>query len=460
MNSSSPLSRVASNDPTLSELKIGWFTTGLPRNRPDELVKGVVAALAHNTHVHRLNINSRGLSEADIVPLAELLKTRDFDLLNLGGNDLTGEILLPALAERNSLEVLSLAYNRTLTALGHLSALKNLKELYLHDCGLSAVLPAVLQLPNLQVLNLSDNPLKTLPDFFSSLVNLKQLYVSGCGFDELPVLLLSMPWLEALDISQNIIRTVPDGITALKNLTTFAADGCGLTKFPSSIAQLSHLEVLSLRENKIQGVPEEMCNLLGLKELYLPLCGLTEVPAAIWSLTNLEKLELHKNPLKYLSSGIGALQKLKELDVSSSLLSRLPNEMQSLTQLKSLNISETNIGYLPVSLGSLRSLEFMFCAACPLVGVRSHNTLVSFDDLARLASNSSDPEEIQKHNELLKELAVAEPLRLLRIAHMHLAPLTLLRDLCVAKCAALDNRVDLARLPAHIQDEIVHHAAV
>eukprot|EP00004_Rigifila_ramosa_P015292 TRINITY_DN3540_c0_g1_i11.p1 TRINITY_DN3540_c0_g1~~TRINITY_DN3540_c0_g1_i11.p1 ORF type:complete len:137 (+),score=40.15 TRINITY_DN3540_c0_g1_i11:220-630(+) len=102
------LSRVASNDPSMFEMVLRSWTRGLPSDRA-ELVQRVVAALATNTHVKSVQFRDLQLTEAESVPLAELLKRRDFEQLDLAGNKLTGEILLPALAARNSLRVLWLS---------------------------------------------------------------------------------------------------------------------------------------------------------------------------------------------------------------------------------------------------------------------------------------------------------------------------------------------------------------
>eukprot|EP00004_Rigifila_ramosa_P012573 TRINITY_DN272_c0_g1_i3.p1 TRINITY_DN272_c0_g1~~TRINITY_DN272_c0_g1_i3.p1 ORF type:complete len:157 (+),score=58.59 TRINITY_DN272_c0_g1_i3:83-553(+) len=151
MGFSSLLSRVATNDPSLAELDISRWERDIPENRA-ELVQRVVAALATNTHVKTLKFFALQLTEADIAPLAELLKTRDFEQLDLRSNNLTGEILFPALAVRDALRVLNLSFNKSLTGMNHLSALKSLKELDFSCCGLSAVPPAVLQMPNLDLL--------------------------------------------------------------------------------------------------------------------------------------------------------------------------------------------------------------------------------------------------------------------------------------------------------------------
>eukprot|EP00004_Rigifila_ramosa_P012584 TRINITY_DN272_c0_g2_i6.p1 TRINITY_DN272_c0_g2~~TRINITY_DN272_c0_g2_i6.p1 ORF type:complete len:157 (-),score=55.43 TRINITY_DN272_c0_g2_i6:310-780(-) len=151
MGFSSLLSRVATNDPSLAELDISRWERDIPENRA-ELVQRVVAALATNTHVKSLKLIYLNLTETDLAPLAQLLKTRDFKQLIIKGSNLSGEILFPALAVRDALRVLDLSFNKSLTGMNHLSALKSLKELDFSCCGLSAVPPAVLQMPNLDLL--------------------------------------------------------------------------------------------------------------------------------------------------------------------------------------------------------------------------------------------------------------------------------------------------------------------
>eukprot|EP00004_Rigifila_ramosa_P019428 TRINITY_DN4926_c1_g1_i4.p1 TRINITY_DN4926_c1_g1~~TRINITY_DN4926_c1_g1_i4.p1 ORF type:complete len:132 (+),score=31.38 TRINITY_DN4926_c1_g1_i4:32-397(+) len=121
--------------------------------------------------------------------------------------------------------------------------------------------------------------------------------------------------------------------------------------------------------------------------------------------------------------------------------------MQQLSLLEVLNIGDTNITHLPVWLASLRSLKELRCSDRPFVGVSmADNTLVAFVELAAVVSNSSDP-EVGKLTVSFEEMIIEEPLSILRISNMHLAPRTPLRALCVSKCAAQHSSlgVDLGR---------------
>eukprot|EP00004_Rigifila_ramosa_P027439 TRINITY_DN8955_c0_g1_i3.p1 TRINITY_DN8955_c0_g1~~TRINITY_DN8955_c0_g1_i3.p1 ORF type:complete len:451 (-),score=98.95 TRINITY_DN8955_c0_g1_i3:235-1527(-) len=414
------LSRVASNDLAMVAVDISPHTPGIPRSGA-ELVERVVAALATNTHVTRLELKCLDLTETDLAPLAEVLKRRDFDSLDLSANQLSGKVLLPALAVRKSLRALRLS-GEIAQRLDHCGALANLKELDLSYCRLLVIPPAVLQMSQLEALNICFNPLRLLPDPLASLTNLKRLNVAACGFSEFPTVLLRLSRLEELTLSDNQITKFPDGISALATLRMLAALGCGLTKFPAAIARLAHLEVLALSRNEINSVPRDIENLRSLKELELSRCGLTEVPRALWTLANLEKLTLNSNPLATLPDGLGMLQKLRVLEIFSCQLQTLPFELQHLAQLERLDVSNTKITHLPVWLGSMRSLRVLKCAVRPgLVGVAfSSNSLVTCEELAARVCNStgSSPEEAQKLGELLKEMVKEDPLRVLRIAQV------------------------------------------
>eukprot|EP00004_Rigifila_ramosa_P005763 TRINITY_DN1642_c1_g2_i2.p1 TRINITY_DN1642_c1_g2~~TRINITY_DN1642_c1_g2_i2.p1 ORF type:complete len:491 (-),score=119.48 TRINITY_DN1642_c1_g2_i2:90-1562(-) len=455
------LSRAERNDPSLVDFEIKSLnlifrphfdsgTRGLP-SRPVEIIQRVAGALAHNTHVRTLKITSLGISEDDLVPLAELLQTHDFDSLCLERNRLTGGVLLPALAVRNSLRVLALCSNQRLTALEHLCALTSLKELDLRCCGLHGLLPALCPPSSLEVLLLDSNPLETLPPSFSSLVNLKHLVVRGCDLSAFPEVLLRLTQLQVLDICKNPLSNIPDGIAALTSLKDFSAQDCGLTEFCGGLTQLPQLEVLDLSTNFIQHLPGEVGNLYSLKELNLVQCGLAEVPRVLWRLTNLETLWLGSDPFEALPAGIGALQKLKTLGVCNCSLSHLPTEMQRLTQLEMLSMSGTKVTHLPLWLGSLPLLE-LWCSDHRFFGVAvNRSTLLTFEELAARV-NADDPAAPAFRD---------DPMRLLRIAHMRFAPRTPLRELCVAQCAVRLGRVEqVERLPAHVQDEIVRAAGV
>eukprot|EP00004_Rigifila_ramosa_P018577 TRINITY_DN4641_c1_g1_i1.p1 TRINITY_DN4641_c1_g1~~TRINITY_DN4641_c1_g1_i1.p1 ORF type:complete len:374 (+),score=71.37 TRINITY_DN4641_c1_g1_i1:225-1346(+) len=363
------LSRTQSNDPSLVALIINWSTPGLPYNRA-ELVASVVAALARNAHVQQLTIEALDLCDGDVVPLAELLTTRDLDSLDLSNNKLTGRNFLPALVQRKSLRVLSLRGNKDLGALDQLIALTALKELDLRCCGLSAAPPIF---STLEALKLNENHLKTLPASFAALGSLRSIHLSYCRLTEFPTVLLSSTLLEVLEISYNHIRCIPEGISALVNLRRFSAQHCGLTGFPTAISQLVHLEAVDLSDNSIQCVPDEIGSLHGLTELKLVNCGLSGLPGAFWALAHLEKLDLSRNPLTSLPS----MKKLRELDLQSCGFTQLPRGLQSLTALQSLNVKNTVLTHLPVWLASLSSLRTLqYESGSQICGVALHdNTL-------------------------------------------------------------------------------------
>eukprot|EP00004_Rigifila_ramosa_P022842 TRINITY_DN6326_c1_g1_i1.p1 TRINITY_DN6326_c1_g1~~TRINITY_DN6326_c1_g1_i1.p1 ORF type:complete len:484 (+),score=101.50 TRINITY_DN6326_c1_g1_i1:52-1452(+) len=455
------LSRAASNDPTLVELEITPSTRRAPSNRA-ELFQRVVTGLATNTHIKTLKLTGLDLTETDIAPLAELLRRHPFEELDFGYNNLTGEILLPALVERATLRVLTLRYNKTLKSMSHLSVLNSLRELFLSDCQFSAIPPGVLQMPHLEALKLNRNPLKTLPDSLASLVSLKTLNIICCDFYEFPAVLLKMPQLQWIDISDNCIATIPEGITALVNLKSLLIYRCGFSEFPLATTRLTQLGMLGISLNfNIKRVPDEVGSLRNLKEITLGNCGLTELPPVLWTLQNLETLSVGLNPLTSVPGGIGALSKLKRFKMNHCALDRLPREMQRLTELEVLNINDTQITHLPVWLASIASLTELNCTECPLVGVAlADNTLFSFRELAAFVKDTSDPEELEKGAQSFKQMTRVQPLYLLELAKMYFAPRTPLRALSMSKCLVYLNRVDLGRLPAHIRDEVVHGPGV
>eukprot|EP00004_Rigifila_ramosa_P011015 TRINITY_DN2321_c0_g1_i3.p1 TRINITY_DN2321_c0_g1~~TRINITY_DN2321_c0_g1_i3.p1 ORF type:complete len:234 (+),score=48.56 TRINITY_DN2321_c0_g1_i3:407-1108(+) len=212
--------------------------------------------------------------------------------------------------------------------------------------------------------------------------------------------------------------------------------------------------------NALRHLPAEIGNMRTLKDLWVSGCSLSEVPAALWTLAALERVALSQNPVAMLPSGISAsgLEKLKELHLERCCTAQLPTGLQSLTGLEWLDIRRSRVSHLPMWLASMPMLQDLQCRGCPLQGVALAGTVATFDELASVVSDTSDPERLQDLGRSLLEMTSQNPLCLLRTALMQFAPRTPLRQLCVSQCVA-KRRVDLERLPTHIQDEIARAGA-
>eukprot|EP00004_Rigifila_ramosa_P004453 TRINITY_DN14920_c0_g1_i1.p1 TRINITY_DN14920_c0_g1~~TRINITY_DN14920_c0_g1_i1.p1 ORF type:complete len:482 (+),score=107.05 TRINITY_DN14920_c0_g1_i1:156-1448(+) len=402
------------------------------------------------------------LTEEDVVPLVELLQTRDFDSLGFNLNKLTCERLLPALAVRNSLCSLDLSGNRNLSgaALPHLSALTNLRELRLSN-RYAQIPPVAFSLINLQALDLSFNWLGTLPPALAALVNLKRLDLTSCGLSVFPPVLMCLKNLEVLKLAYNKIEQLPDIAAQLASLQEFSLVDCALCEFPLALTCLPQLESLDLSRNHIESLPDEIKNMRHLKQLRISQCSLTQLCDALWELENLQLLDLADNLVACVPAGIGALQKLESLWVCVGACDApcLPVEMANMGKLCYLYISagtNSRFNCLPIWLVLLRSLKVLLCSQCPLAGVELDcGTLVTPQALAAfLGDGDSDDSELRlaQRTEALEQMLVQTPLRFLQTALMHFGPRIPLRKMCVAACVRCD--VALAQLPEHIREEI------
>eukprot|EP00004_Rigifila_ramosa_P027196 TRINITY_DN8754_c1_g1_i1.p1 TRINITY_DN8754_c1_g1~~TRINITY_DN8754_c1_g1_i1.p1 ORF type:complete len:355 (-),score=44.11 TRINITY_DN8754_c1_g1_i1:78-1142(-) len=184
------------------------------------------------------------------------------------GSNLSGSVLFPALAVRNSLWSLNLRGNEHLTELGQLGLLTHLRELDLTACAISELPPALMSLSSLERLILWLNPLGALPASFAQLAGLKHLHLAACGLSEFPAVLLRLKQLEYLNLMSNQLRHIGP-IASLVKLRELWLDSCGLEEFPRGLTQLEALEIVHLSGNQIRRLPGEMGGLCSLKILVM-----------------------------------------------------------------------------------------------------------------------------------------------------------------------------------------------
>jgi len=148
-----------------------------------------------------------------------------------------------------------------------LSALVNLTELVVSDCGLLALPDVFDALPKLRVLEAAGNELTELP---TTLRKCKKLEVVTIAKNKLASLspLQKCAALTVLNADVNALGSgsdnedgeigVPDVAKAWPKLTALSMASNQLTEFPVGIGGLEWLVKLNLSENRIQGVPNEV----------------------------------------------------------------------------------------------------------------------------------------------------------------------------------------------------------
>ena len=208
--------------------------------------KVTIAGQEYSTAETELDLRGKGLTDADILPLAEMTSLKK---LQLDGNQLTD---LSPLADLIQLEVLHLGGdargNESLQDLSPLAGLTHLKELYLPASSLSDLSPLA-NLTGLECLALREGEAHTsgVTDLspLAGLTQMRDLYLMAGSLDSLEFL-SGMTQLESLRIHVTGKSSVQDlsplsSLTSLKRLELPATTGDGCIDI-SPIASLTSLE--------------------------------------------------------------------------------------------------------------------------------------------------------------------------------------------------------------------------
>ena len=115
--------------------------------------------------------------------------------------------------------------------------------------------PELLKFTGLKWLRLNRNSLSKLPDL-SALVNLRRIYLRENHFTSVPEELKNLPALTDIDLSGNPIRTIPDWLAAKKGLEGLSFNGTLIEKLPDDISAWKSLKQLQLGDLRIS--PDEM----------------------------------------------------------------------------------------------------------------------------------------------------------------------------------------------------------
>jgi hypothetical protein len=132
--------------------------------------------------------------------------------------------------------------------------LRELKEIYLTDTGVSAVPPELFALPKLVKLNLSRNQDIQLPVTLSKVGPLKILVLSFVGLTTLPAAFAELKQLREVDLDLNFgldLDATWPVLASLPALETVALRECEVRQFPKSIGKPGKLKRLILSQNPL-----------------------------------------------------------------------------------------------------------------------------------------------------------------------------------------------------------------
>ena len=258
---------------------------------------------------------------------------------------------------------------------GAISAFKDLRQLFLSECGLREFPTEIVKLSALNILimsnsrkcqNLWKNSFSSIPQCLGQLKHLKHLDLSWCRLEKCPQVVSKLQSLESLNLHGNFyIETLaPLMLENLTNLEQLDVNYCGLSQCPVFPAEMKKLRHLNMGINDIKYVNDSMKNLTNLQCLDISICELTEFPEAVTNIKTLVHLNLSGNILKELSESIVKLTKLQHLNVSKCNLTECPDYIGELKSLRHLDLSDNDISDLPMALASLENLRELCIANC------------------------------------------------------------------------------------------------
>jgi internalin A len=287
--------------------------------------------------------------------------------LYLSGNQLS--TLPNAIGELFQLKALHLSNNQLSALPEAIGRLSRLLALNLSDNQLTALPKAIGQLSQLNELNLSNNQLSTLPEAIGQLSRLQVLNLSDNQLSGLPEAIGRLSQLNELNLSNNQLSTLPEAIGQLSQLNELNLSSNQLNTLPEAIGQLTRLQELNLLHNQLSGLPEAIGQLSQLQALYLSGNQLSALPEGIGQLFQLKELHLSHNQLSALPEAIDQLSRLRVLNLSGNQLSGLPEAIGRLSRLQTLNLSDNQLSTLPETVQSLDKLEALFLHGNPGLGL-------------------------------------------------------------------------------------------
>ncbi|KAK4750519.1 hypothetical protein SAY87_004001 [Trapa incisa] len=270
------------------------------------------------------------------LPLDSICELKSLEKLAFGFNSLYGT-LSSSLNNCAALQYLDLGNNRFTGPVPDVSALVNLRYLYLNTSGFSGRFPwnSLKRMPDLISLSIGGNPFETsnFPKQVLGLYNLNSIYMSNCSIrGEIPPSIGGLSKLVNLELSNNnITGEIPPEIGNLTNLLQLELYNNRLTgKLPIGLRNLTKLGFFDASRNCLEGDLSELKFLSNLVSLQLYRNGLSgEVPAEFGELRKLVNLSIYRNKLTGpLPPKLGSWAEFNFIDVSENFLSGpIPSDM-------------------------------------------------------------------------------------------------------------------------------------
>ena len=289
--------------------------------------------------VTNLNLFNNGLN-GELTDLSALSQLR---VLYLHWNELSGSI--PSeLGDLSNLRELWLHLNELSGSIpSELGDLDNLTHLYLNDNDLSGSIPNLSTLTNLKYLSLSDNDLSGSIPNLSTLTNLEFLSLSDNDLSGSIPNLSTLTNLTKLYLSDNDLSGSIPNLSTLTNLEFLSLSDNDLSGSIPNLSTLTNLEFLSLSDNDLSGSISDLGSLAKLTKLYLNGNGLSGEIPDLSSLISLQYLDFSGNDLDGLLLDLATLTLLVSVDLSNNDFSGAVPNLSALTKLTSLNLAGNDL---------------------------------------------------------------------------------------------------------------------
>ncbi|XP_022199062.2 toll-like receptor 6 [Nilaparvata lugens] len=244
------------------------------------------------------------------------------------------------------IQVLDTSWNHfVLIPMNGFSALRRLRELYIHDNEISMITDRALAgLKNLQILNLSNNKVVALPpELFRECADVvKEIYLQNNSISVLsPGLFSNLNQLLALDLSRNQLTSawINNGtFSGLIRLVLLNLSHNRISKLdPTLFHDLYTLQILNLEHNSLETIP----------------------PDTFTPMNNLHTLVLSYNKIAYLDAyALNGLYVLSTLSLDNNEVADIHKDaFQNCTGLLDLNLNGNQLTSVPIALKDMRLLK-------------------------------------------------------------------------------------------------------
>ncbi|KAL1131634.1 hypothetical protein AAG570_011247 [Ranatra chinensis] len=255
-------------------------------------------------------------------------------------------ISIPLGEGEEPIQVLDTSANHfVLMPMNGFSAVRRLRELYIHDNEISMVADRALAgLKDLQRFDLSNNKVVALPSelFRDCADSIKEIYLQNNSISVLsPGLFSDLNQLLALDLSRNRLTSawINSGtFSGLIRLVLLNLSHNRITRLdPTLFHDLYTLQILNLEYNSIETIP----------------------PETFTPMNNLHSLVLSYNKISYLDAyALNGLYVLSLLSIDNNVLESVhPDAFRNCTGLQDLNLNGNKLTFVPVALRQMTLLR-------------------------------------------------------------------------------------------------------